>query len=83
MSKSLDIYTQTNGLLDQRTSALNGTLSDLADQQIKLDNRMTKLTETLMAKYTAMDTLVAQLKATRSSVLTTLNALNKTSSSDS
>ncbi|MCP1626582.1 flagellar filament capping protein FliD [Pseudomonas nitroreducens] len=83
MSSSMDLYTKTNGLLDQRTSALNATLSDLADQSTKLDTRMTKLTETLMAKYTAMDTLVAQLNATKSSVLTTLNALNKTSSSDS
>lgn len=83
MSSSMDVYTKSNGLLDQRKAALNDTLSDLADQSTKLDNRMTKLTETLMAKYTAMDTLVAQLNATKSSVLTTLNALNKTSSSDS
>lgn len=82
MSKSMDLYTKTNGLIDQRQSALNDTLSDLADQSTKLTTRMTKLTETLMAKYTAMDTLVAQLNATKSSVLTTLNALNKTSSSD-
>ncbi|MDN6857478.1 flagellar filament capping protein FliD [Pseudomonas sp. CAN2814] len=83
MSGSLDMYTQSNGLLDQRQSSLNQTLSDLADQSTKLDTRMSKLNDTLMAKYTAMDTLVAQLKATRSNVLTTLNALNKTSSSDS
>lgn len=83
MSSSMDVYTKSNGLLDQRKAALNDTLSDLADQSTKLDNRMTKLTDTLMAKYTAMDTLVAQLNATKSSVLTTLNALNKTSSSDS
>jgi flagellar hook-associated protein 2 len=83
MSSSMDIYTKSNGLLDQRKASLNDTLSDLADQSTKLDNRMTKLTETLMAKYTAMDTLVAQLNATKSSVLTTLNALNKSSSSDS
>ncbi|MBG6288056.1 flagellar filament capping protein FliD [Pseudomonas nitroreducens] len=83
MSGNLDAYTKTNGLLDQRTSALNGTLSDLADQQTKLTDRMDKLTTTLMAKYNAMDSLVAQLNATKSSVLTTLNALNKTSSSDS
>lgn len=83
MSSSMDLYTKSNGLLDQRKASLNDTLSDLADQSTKLDTRMTKLTETLMAKYTAMDTLVAQLNATKSSVLTTLNALNKASSSDS
>jgi flagellar hook-associated protein 2 len=83
MSSSMDIYTKSNGLLDQRKASLNDTLSDLADQSTKLDTRMTKLTETLMAKYNAMDSLVAQLNATKTSVLTTLNALNKTSSSDS
>ncbi|ANI13943.1 hypothetical protein A9C11_08055 [Pseudomonas citronellolis] len=77
MSSSLDVYTKSNGLLDQRKATLNDTLSDLATQQTALDNRMDKLTATLMAKYNAMDTLVAQLNATSDSVLTTLNALNK------
>ncbi|QRY82155.1 flagellar filament capping protein FliD [Pseudomonas sp. PDNC002] len=83
MSASVKSYTQSNGLLDQRTSNLNQTLSDLATQQTALTNRMDKLTTTLMAKYNAMDSLVAQLKATSSSVMTTLNALNKASSSNS
>ncbi len=83
MSSSVKSYTQSNGLLDQRTSNLNQTLSDLATQQTALTSRMDKLTTTLMAKYNAMDSLVAQLNATKSSVLTTLNALNKASSSDS
>lgn len=83
MDSSLKSYTQSNGLLDQRTSTLNQTLSDLATQQTDLDTRMDKLNTTLMAKYNAMDSLVAQLKATSSSVLTTLNALNNKSSSSS
>lgn len=83
MSSSLDVYTKSNGLLDQRKASLNDTLSDLATQQTALDNRMDKLTTTLMAKYNAMDSLVAQLNATSSSVLTTLNALNNKNSSSS
>ena len=83
MSASLDIYTQDNGLLDQRVDSLNDTLSDLATQQTTLDTRMTKYEATMMAKYNAMDTLVAQLNATSTSVMTTLNALNKTSSTSS
>lgn len=83
MTGSLTSYTQSNGLLDQRTSNLNQTLSDLATQQTTLDNRMDKLNATLMAKYNAMDSLVAQLKSTSSSVLTTLNALNNKNSSSS
>ncbi|CDF83009.1 flagellar cap protein FliD [Pseudomonas knackmussii B13] len=83
MTSSLKSYTQSNGLLDQRTSNLNQALSDLATQQTTLDNRMDKLNTTLMAKYNAMDSLVAQLKSTSSSVLTTLNALNNKNSSSS
>lgn len=83
VSKSVATYTQTNGLLDQRQSNLQQTLTDLATQQTALNDRMDKLTTTLMAKYTAMDSLVAQLNATSSSVLTTLNALNNKNSSSS
>ena len=82
MSSSLDGYTKTNGLLDQRTDTLNDTLSDLAKQQAALDTRIKKYETTMYAKYNAMDTLVAQLNATSSSVLSTLNALNKSSSDD-
>ncbi|AYN94973.1 flagellar cap protein FliD [Pseudomonas sp. LTJR-52] len=83
MSSSLDNYTKTNGLLDQRTASLNDTLSDLADQQTKLDSRIAKYETIMYNKYNSMNTLVNQLTATRSSVLTTLNALNNSSSDDS
>ncbi|MGY4490005.1 flagellar filament capping protein FliD [Pseudomonas sp. TE3610] len=73
-------YTQTGGILETRIKQYAATTSDLNDQQTDLDSRMTTLTTTLTAKYTAMDTLVAQLNATSSSVMTTLNALNSSSS---
>ncbi len=73
-------YTQTGGILETRIKQYAATTSDLNDQQTDLDSRMTTLTTTLTAKYTAMDTLVAQLNATSSSVMTTLNALNTKSS---
>jgi len=79
MSATLDIYAEDDGLLDQREDSLNDTLSDLATQQTTLDTRMTKYEATMYAKYNAMDTLVAQLNATSTSVMTTLNALNNTS----
>lgn len=82
MSSSIDLYVKTDGLLDQREDSLNDTLSDLAAQQTKLDTRMDKYQTTMYAKYNAMDSLVAQLNATSSSVMTTLNALNNASSDD-
>ena len=41
---------------------------------------MAALKTSLTAKYTTMNNLVAQLTSQRSSVMSTLNALNKTSS---
>lgn len=77
----VDIYTKSStGLLSQQTSTIKSTLTDLTTQQATLDTRKAKLTDILTAKYNAMDSLVAQLNSTSSSVLTTLNALNKSSS---
>ena len=82
MSSALDLYVADDGLLDKRTDTLNDTLSDLAEQQTALDRRITKYEATMYSKYNAMDTLIAQLKSTSSSVMTTLNALNNASSDD-
>ncbi|WP_263261033.1 flagellar filament capping protein FliD [Pseudomonas sp. RIT-PI-S] len=76
MDTILDDYTETGGILETRQKTLNAKLSDLDDQQDALDRRTEALQATLTAKYTLMDTLVAQLNSTSSSVLTTLNALN-------
>ncbi|KTC43530.1 hypothetical protein AO262_07640 [Pseudomonas fluorescens ABAC62] len=55
---------------------MSNTLKDLTKDQATLDERMTLLTNSLSAKYNAMDTLVAQLRQQSTSVMTTLNALN-------
>lgn len=76
MTKATDAYVGTTGILAARTTNLNNNLTDLTKQQDTLDRRIDSLTTTLSAKYNAMDTLVAQLNATSSSVMTTLNAMN-------
>jgi len=80
MTSATSSYAGSSGILAVRTTNLNSTLSDLATQQTTLDARIATLQTTLSAKYTAMDTLVAQLTATSTSIMTTLNALNKASS---
>lgn len=80
MTSATDVYAGTSGILAQRTTNLNTTISDLSTQQTDLNTRIAALQTSLTAKYTAMDTLVAQLTATSTSVMTTLNALNKASS---
>ncbi len=70
------LYTQSGGLLDSRANSLQGTLDGLTEQQASLDRRIDTLTTSLYNKYNTMDALVAQLQATSSSLLTTLEALN-------
>ncbi|MFC6842170.1 flagellar filament capping protein FliD [Xanthomonas theicola] len=51
-----------NGTITQRTTALNKHITDLTDQLSDLDKRMQTLTTQYTAKFTAMDTLVAQMQ---------------------
>ncbi len=77
MKSATDDYAKsTTGILATRSTSLSDTLKDLTKQQSTLDERMTLLTNSLSAKYNAMDTLVAQLRQQSTSVMTTLNALN-------
>lgn len=70
------------GVFAARSASLSESLTDLKKQQDTLDARMASLQTSLSAKYTAMDSLVARLRAQGDSVMATLNALNKASSSD-
>lgn len=76
MKKVTEPYVGTTGLLATRVTDLNTKLTDLTTQQADLDRRMDSLQTSLMAKYTAMDTLIAKINASSSSVMTTLNSLN-------
>jgi len=78
----VNTYTKSStGLIAQQKTTIQTTLTSLTDQQTTLDTRKAKLTDILTAKYNAMDSLVAKLNSTSSSVLATLNVLNKNSSS--
>ncbi|WP_286784713.1 MULTISPECIES: flagellar filament capping protein FliD [Pseudomonas] len=70
------VYTAKGGLLESKQNSLQGTLDKLDDQQESLDRRIETLQTSLYKKYNTMDALVAQLNATSSSILETLNALN-------
>ncbi|VVO78021.1 B-type flagellar hook-associated protein 2 [Pseudomonas fluorescens] len=78
MTTATDAYAKSGGVLAQRQTNLTENLGSLKDDQEALTRRIATLQTTLSAKYTAMDTLVAQLNATSKSIMTTLNALNKT-----
>lgn len=76
MTKATAGYVGTSGILASRSTNLNNKLTDLDTQQKALDRRIETLTKTLNDKYNAMDSLVAKLTASSSSIMTTLNSLN-------
>lgn len=81
MKTATDSYALSNtGVLATRSSTLSNNLKDLQNQQDTLTARMAALKTSLTAKYTTMNNLVAQLTSQRSSVMSTLNALNKSNS---
>lgn len=55
-------YTQSSGTIDQRTSALNTDLSNLADQQTNLTNYQDTLTSQYNAQFSALNDLMAQMQ---------------------
>lgn len=77
MTKATDEYVKTGGILATRQTSLSAQLKDLQEAQEDLDRRIETLTTTLSKKYNAMDSLVAQLRSRSDSMMTTLNALNK------
>lgn len=84
LTAATDAYAKpTTGILATRTTSLAASLTDLTKQQTSLDERLTTMQDALTRKYTAMDTLVAQLRQQSTSILGTLSALSKSQSSDS
>jgi flagellar hook-associated protein 2 len=81
MSAAITPYSQTGGILDQRSSNLGKVQKDLSSQQTALDLRVTNLTASLTAKYNAMDLLVGQMKATASNITGFFASLNAQQSS--
>ncbi|WP_137164537.1 flagellar filament capping protein FliD [Pseudomonas asiatica] len=82
MTAATEDYTKAGGILASRQASLTTQLKELEESQKALDRRIESLTDTLTKKYNAMDTMVAQLKSTSDSVMSTLNALNKANSDD-
>jgi flagellar hook-associated protein 2 len=81
MNKATNSYVGTTGTLAARATDLNNKLTDLNTQTADLTRRMDALQKSLTAKYTAMDTMIAQINASSSSIMTTLNSLNNPKSS--
>lgn len=75
LDKSIDGFSKTGGVLDQRIKGLETTLSGIDKQRATLDLRIAKVQERLVAQYTAMDQLVGRLQKTSESLAGQLASL--------
>ncbi|MBB2495887.1 flagellar filament capping protein FliD [Pseudomonas sp. UL070] len=75
LETNVNSYLKSDGIFDQRTKALQSTLSNIDDQRDALDARVEKIQERLVAQYTAMDQLVTQLSKTSESLTSQLASL--------
>ena len=75
LNANVNEYLKSDGVFDQRTKALQSTLSNIDDQREALDLRIEKVQERLVAQYTAMDQLVANLTRTSEALTNQLASL--------
>ncbi|WP_226944577.1 flagellar filament capping protein FliD [Pseudomonas sp. FME51] len=68
-------YTESGGILENRTTALQNTLSSVDDQRETLATRLTKLESRLFAQFNAMDMLISQMSSTGNFLTAQLDSL--------
>ena len=79
----LDGYLATNGALDARTNRLDGDIDRLGDARERLNFRVQATERRLLAEFSAMDALVAQLNVTSDFLDQQLNVLSSIVRNDS
>ena len=66
IDRYLDKILDSKGPLTSRTDSINKRITDISDQRVALNRRLQALDARYRAQFTAMDTLISQLKATGS-----------------
>jgi len=79
VSKVLTAFNGPSGILDSRAQALQQQLGQFSQQQVNLNQMITTETEAYRAQFTAMDTIVSQLKSTSNQLTQMMAGLNPTS----
>ena len=64
-----------DGAIENRTDSLQSTLDSIAEDRVRLEERITSYRERLVAQFSAADSLIAQLNSTRDYVTQQLAAL--------
>lgn len=76
MTSAMEPYSQSGGLLDDRSKILEQAKKSLTLQQSTLDARVTAMTASLTKKYNTMDTLVGKLNAQRDNITSIFEAMS-------
>ncbi len=66
LSRLIDSFLESDGLLDSKTDGLNASINDINAQRQKLEERLTLIEARYIKQFSAMDSLVAQLNTTSS-----------------
>ncbi len=77
LDQVLDSYLETDGLLESKTDGLNEAIEKLNTQRADLADYLDQLEARYLAKFGAMDALVAQFNATGNYLAQQLNNLNR------
>ncbi len=75
MTKQAKPYTDSTGVIEQRSKVLRDTIKGVDKQQEALDLRMTALQTRLYKQFTTLDSLLAQMQGTSDSLTSQLDAL--------
>src|SRR5690606_36410356 len=75
LRSTLDAFTGSDGLIDDRTESLNNRLDRVADQRAALDRRMESLEARYRRQFTALDSMMAQMQSTSSFLMQQLAGL--------
>lgn len=80
MQRSLDGWLEANiGTLDTRKTSLNNQNTKMEDRALQIDARLDRRRESLLKQYAAMETAIAKLQNSSSSITAMLNANNNSS----
>lgn len=69
------VYTEPNGIIRQRQSALEATRSDITKQREDLARRVESMQTRMLAQFSAMESLIGQLNGTSSALTSALSSL--------
>lgn len=83
ISDVLGQYLDKGGQIDAETEGLQKRLKDVSKQRDQLDLRMTAFEKRYRSQFTALDTLVSQLKSTQDFLTQQLTVLSNINKSDS